>query len=237
MFAEKFAQCPDPLEQGLHAGRFNALSNQDSGCLLHPRECVTMSLLQNVLQRLRIDSGNFSSHYKFRVAGIGSTEHRHSTAIWKRAPPTSAGLANVVLFRHDLVPPGRAGDYSNEGQQPSSSWRPVRCWQVLSNSRCPTSFQTARGPASRTASAFWISTARPQRRHATRSRCRCMYVEQPLRPDRGAGRSAVRCDVVQEGLRAASCRRGPAFAPAARFRRCQPWRPASPSVWGSACAN
>jgi hypothetical protein len=66
----------------------------------------------------------------------------------------------------------RAGDYSNDGQHPSSSWRPVRCWQVSSNSRWPTSFQTAWGPASRTASAFWISTVRPQRRQPTRSKCR-----------------------------------------------------------------
>jgi hypothetical protein len=67
---------------------------------------------------------------------------------------------------------GGAGDYSKDGQHPSSSWRPVRCWQVPSSSRCPTSFQTAWGPASRTASAFWISTVRPQRRQATRSSCR-----------------------------------------------------------------
>jgi hypothetical protein len=37
----------------------------------------------------------------------------------------------------------RAGDYSNEGQQPSSSRRPVRTWQVMSSRRWPTSFQTA----------------------------------------------------------------------------------------------
>jgi hypothetical protein len=30
---------------------------------------------------------------------------------------------------------GGAGDHSNEGQHPSSSWRPVRCWQVLSSRR------------------------------------------------------------------------------------------------------
>jgi hypothetical protein len=56
-----------------------------------------------------------------------------------------------------------AGDYSNNGQQPSSSWRPVRCRQVSSNSRSPTFFQTAWAPANRTASAFWISMVRPQR--------------------------------------------------------------------------
>ena len=39
--------------------------------------------------------------------------------------------------------PGGAGDYSNEGQQPSFSWRPVRCWQVLSNRRCATSLKIA----------------------------------------------------------------------------------------------
>ena len=35
---------------------------------------------------------------------------------------------------------------SNVGQHPSSSCLPVRCWQVLSSSRCATSFQTALRP-------------------------------------------------------------------------------------------
>ena len=35
---------------------------------------------------------------------------------------------------------------SNLGQHPSSSCLPVRCWQVLSSSRCATSFQTALPP-------------------------------------------------------------------------------------------
>ena len=54
-------------------------------------------------------------------------------------------------------------------QLPSSSCRPVRCWQVLSSIRCATSFQTALPPYNRTASAVWISTVRPQRRQETRS--------------------------------------------------------------------
>jgi hypothetical protein len=39
----------------------------------------------------------------------------------------------------------------------------VRCWQVLSSSRCATSFQPTLPPYNRTASAVWISTVRSQR--------------------------------------------------------------------------
>jgi hypothetical protein len=49
---------------------------------------------------------------------------------------------------------------SNAGQHPSSSCLPVRCWQVLSSSRCATSFQIALPPYNRTASAVWISIVR-----------------------------------------------------------------------------
>ena len=56
----------------------------------------------------------------------------------------------MIFRRHpDIRDPGRdrrrAGDYSNEGQHPSSSWLPVRTWQVSSSSRGPTSFQTDAG--------------------------------------------------------------------------------------------
>ena len=85
----------------------------------------------------------------------------------------------VVLRRHpDIQDSDNAHahhcNYSNEGQQPSSSCRPVRCWHVSSNSRWPRSFQTVRGPASRIASAFCISMVRAQRRQETRSTCRWM---------------------------------------------------------------
>ena len=63
---------------------------------------------------------------------------------------------------------------ANEGQQPSSSCRPVRCWHVSSKSRCPRFFHTVLGPASRIASAFCISMVRAQRRQETRSTCRWM---------------------------------------------------------------
>jgi len=63
---------------------------------------------------------------------------------------------------------------SNDGQQPSSSWRPVLLEHVSSGSRWPKSRQSAAGPYNLTASTFWISTVRPRRRQATRSRCRPM---------------------------------------------------------------
>jgi hypothetical protein len=82
-----------------------------------------------------------------------------------RSPPERGvgwcfGAIRTSRFRQRT---GGAGDYSNEGQQPSSSWRPVRSWQVSSSRRSPTFFQTAWAPANRTASAFWISMVRPQR--------------------------------------------------------------------------
>ena len=64
---------------------------------------------------------------------------------------------------------GRLRSSQIAGQHPSSSCLPVRCWQVLSSSRCATSFQTALPPYNRTASAVWISTVRSQRRQETRS--------------------------------------------------------------------
>ena len=65
---------------------------------------------------------------------------------------TSGEGRRVVLRRHpDIQDSDNAHahhcNYSNEGQQPSSSCRPVRCWHVSSNSRWPRSFQTVRGPA------------------------------------------------------------------------------------------
>ncbi|TWI61322.1 hypothetical protein IQ16_07200 [Bradyrhizobium huanghuaihaiense] len=60
---------------------------------------------------------------------------------------------------------------SKVGQQPSSSYLPVRLWQVLFNRRCPTSFQMACRPYRRTASAFWISTIRSHLRQETRRTC------------------------------------------------------------------
>ena len=84
----------------------------------------------------------------------------------------ASGERRRVMFRgHGRSSPASAGDYSNEGQQPSSSWRPVRWVHVLSSRRWPTSFQIASGPYRRTASTFWISTVRPQRRQSTLSKC------------------------------------------------------------------
>ena len=91
--------------------------------------------------------------------------------------------------------PAALGDYSNAGQHPSSSCLPVRSRQVLSSSRCATSFQIALAPYKRTASAVWISTVRSQRRHEMRSTWRWIS-ERRRWPHLGAGRAGAR--VVQD---------------------------------------
>lgn len=105
---------------------------------------------------------------------------------------------------------------SNAGQHPSSSCRPVRCWQVLSSRRCATSFQTALAPYKRTASAVCISTVRSQRRQETRNtwpliserrRCRTWATAAPAR-------GSLRTDSQYSAGRGAS---GPA-ADGARLR-------------------
>ena len=108
---------------------------------------------------------------------------------------------------------------SNPGQHPSSSCLPVRCWQVLSSSRCATSLQTALPPYNRTASAVWISTVRSQRRQemrrmwrgiSERRRCRsCVpvaWARGSLNTDSqySAGRGAFGTATEGLGLRAAS---------------------------------
>jgi hypothetical protein len=80
---------------------------------------------------------------------------------------------------------------SNPGQHPSSSCLPVRCWQVLSSSRCATSFQTALPPYNRTASAVWISTVRSQRRQGDAQHVALNLGKTSL-PQLGSGRIGAR---------------------------------------------
>ncbi|EHR00949.1 metallophosphoesterase family protein [Bradyrhizobium sp. WSM471] len=82
---------------------------------------------------------------------------------------------------------------SSAGLQPSSSCLPVRCWQVLSSSRCATSFQTALPPYNRTASAVWISTVRSQRRQEMRRTWR--WISERRRWRRIAPVTAIRGNV------------------------------------------
>ena len=89
---------------------------------------------------------------------------RRPTGAWG---DTSAPSGHPGATRSDRRS-GAGYGVSNAGQHPSSSCLPVRCWQVLSSSRCATSFQTALPPYNRTASAVWISTVRSQRRQETR---------------------------------------------------------------------
>jgi hypothetical protein len=126
---------------------------------------------------------------------IDPGEHPRDRLIGDAQTETAVGQ---VLFRRDVARPqiGQQFDAIFEAAGRRVRDKPLdfcfesgdglaRRLQVSSSRRCPKSFQTALGPARRTASAFWISTVRPQRRQATRSRCRwisescCVQIEGP----------------------------------------------------------
>jgi hypothetical protein len=79
--------------------------------------------------------------------GRPHTHQGNHCAVSVIASLTSAsvdGFPYSTFFPTERLP----GDYSNAGQQPSSSCRPVRWLQLSSRSGWPTSFQAARGPCS-----------------------------------------------------------------------------------------
>jgi hypothetical protein len=83
-------------------------------------------------------------HTKMKTKAAEVAKDTHRTAIGKRDVMQKFVGENA----HEVV--RIPADQS--GQHPSSSWRPLRCWQPLSSKRLPTTFQAACGPYSLIAS-------------------------------------------------------------------------------------
>jgi hypothetical protein len=182
------------------------------------------------------------------LASGHATTRSSRTSIW--AAINCAGPATVREARRRAAEPsvnpvlrlsgGAAGDYSNDGQQPSSSRRPLRWVQVSSSNRCPTSFQTAWvRPAGRRRPSGSRRFARSggTRPAAGAAGCRTGAPSGSTAPARPVRDRRRRRPGRPASIQAASRHRAPTGAPAARFCRGQPRLRACPSAFGSACAS